>query len=50
MSNIEAAHLEILAAHQAGIDIDRAERNHTTLLKVEVQVLHWSEPIVTTCW
>lgn len=34
------AHLEILAAHQACIDVDRTKGHHTALLKIEVQILH----------
>lgn len=31
--------LEVLAANQAGIHIDRTERHRAALLKIEVQVL-----------
>ena len=34
------AHLEILATHQACIDIDRTKGHYTALLKIKVQVLH----------
>ena len=42
----QSSHLEVLAAHQAGVDIDGAQRHRAAFLKIKIQVLHDTFPLV----